>query len=62
MSNLKSTFDVLVIVNTIGAVASWLPPIAALVSFLWICARLYEMVTGKFFHESKVALWLVRRF
>ncbi len=41
----KAMFDTVSIVAIIASLAAWLPPIAAAISIVWGCIRVYETVT-----------------
>jgi len=43
--NVKAGLDVLSITTVVGTLAAILPPIAALVSIIWSCIRIYETKT-----------------
>lgn len=43
----KQLVDAVSLTTVIATVASWLPPIAALLSIIWTVLRIIEMVTGK---------------
>jgi hypothetical protein len=38
----KAVIDVIAVGGTIGTVAGMLPPLAALVTILWTCLRIWE--------------------
>jgi len=44
---LKVAGDVLSISTVIGALMSWLPPLAALFTIIWTAIRIYETATVK---------------
>lgn len=44
--NVKHMIDALSAVTVVGTLATWLPPIAALLSIVWTSIRIWEMVTG----------------
>jgi chromate transport protein ChrA len=41
----KAVMDVIAVGGTIGTVAGMLPPLAALVTILWTCLRIWETET-----------------
>lgn len=43
--NVKAGLDVVSITTVVGTLAAILPPIAALVSIVWSCIRIYETKT-----------------
>jgi hypothetical protein len=45
--SLKTTLDVASVGVVVSTIATWLPPIAALLSIIWTTLRIVEMVTGK---------------
>ena len=45
--HIKHIVDAASIVTAIASVATWLPPVAALLSVVWTLLRLIEMFTGK---------------
>jgi chromate transport protein ChrA len=45
MENLKSGCDALSICGVIATLAGWLPSVAAAVSIVWTCIRIYETKT-----------------
>ena len=50
----RPVVDTTAIVTTVSTLAAWLPPIASLFTIVWMSMRIYEMVTGKFFHDSSL--------
>ena len=50
----KSMVDVLAIGGTVGTVAGILPPLAALITIIWTCLRIWETDTvQKFLNKDK---------
>lgn len=47
----KHVADALSVATVVGTLATWLPPIAAMLSIVWTLFRLIEMVTGKTISE-----------
>lgn len=45
MEHIKHTLDAVSIGATLAALAGWLPAVAALVSLIWTCIRIYETRT-----------------
>jgi hypothetical protein len=45
--SLKTTLDVASVGVVVSTIATWLPPIAALLSIVWTTLRIVEMVSGK---------------
>jgi hypothetical protein len=43
--NLKQCIDISCLGVTLGAIASWLPPLSALASLVWALIRIYETDT-----------------
>jgi hypothetical protein len=41
----KTVVDVLAISGTVGTVAGILPPLAALITIIWTCLRIWETAT-----------------
>ena len=41
----KAVVDVLAIGGTVGTVAGILPPLAALITIIWTCLRIWETAT-----------------
>lgn len=41
----KHAIDTLSLATVLGTLAAWLPPIAALISIIWGCIRIYETRT-----------------
>ena len=49
----KTIVDVLAIGGTVGTVAGILPPLAALITIIWTCLRIWETATvQKFFKKD----------
>lgn len=44
---IKNVVDTLSTITVIGALTQWLPPIASLLSIIWMSLRIWEMVRGK---------------
>jgi len=42
---IKAVGDVTSFTIVIGALASWLPPVASLLTIIWVCIRIYETRT-----------------
>tara|TARA_R110000796_G_scaffold247951_1_gene374107 strand:- start:598 stop:768 length:171 start_codon:yes stop_codon:yes gene_type:complete len=51
----KAVLDAVAVGGTVGALAGWLPPLAALATIVWTCLRIWEMETiqGLFKKEDK---------
>lgn len=49
----KTVLDILSISTVIATVASWLPPIAALLTIIWTSMRIYEMWTGRYISDQR---------
>lgn len=49
----KHIVDTISLVTVVGTLATWLPPIAALLSIVWTILRLYEMFSGKTMDERR---------
>jgi hypothetical protein len=43
--SIRHTIDAISISVVLGTLAQWLPPLAALVSIIWGCIRIYETDT-----------------
>jgi|TARA_R110002167_G_scaffold360780_1_gene578552 chromate transport protein ChrA len=41
----KTVIDAFAVGGTVGALAGWLPPLAALVTLIWTCLRIWETKT-----------------
>ncbi len=41
----KAVIDAVAVGGTVGALAGWLPPLAALATIVWTCLRIWEMDT-----------------
>jgi hypothetical protein len=49
----KTVVDVLAIGGTLGTIAGVLPPLAALITIIWTCLRIWETATvQKFFKKD----------
>lgn len=42
----------------VGTLAGWLPHIAAFFTILWTALRVYEIITGQPFSQSRVAQYV----
>ena len=50
----KTVVDAFAVGGTIGALAGWLPPLAALATLIWTCLRIWETKTvQKVLNENK---------
>ncbi len=50
----KTVVDAFAVGGTIGALAGWLPPLAALATLVWTCLRIWETKTvQKVLNENK---------
>jgi hypothetical protein len=56
----KPIGDVVAASITVGIFLKLISAIAGLFTIIWTAMRLYEMVTGKPFHKTKLAAWLRR--
>lgn len=45
----------------VGSLVSILPPIAALFTIIWTAMRVYEMLTGLPFSQTRLAKWMTGR-
>ena len=41
----KTVIDAFAVGGTVGALAGWLPPLAALATLIWTCLRIWETKT-----------------
>lgn len=53
MHDLRHFIDGLSFAATIGALAGWLPPLAALISIMWIGFQFYHSAPVKAWRDSK---------
>ena len=49
---IRTTTDVAAGSIAVGAVVQWLPPIAAALTVIWLCIRLYEYV--RWVHRGRI--------
>jgi hypothetical protein len=46
-NSIHTAMDVAAPVSVLGAIAGWLPPIAAALGIIWYCVLLYDRFCGK---------------
>lgn len=57
MEQIKTAGDVAAATVTIGAIASWLPAVSALLTIVWVAIRIYETKTvQKWLHRGVAEL------
>lgn len=53
----QNTVDAIPHVGVVATLTGWLPPVAAVVSIVWIAIQIAEKISGQPFHKLIAPLW-----